>query len=61
MKQERSLSVYSTNSENDNGDTTEGLLMTFVKHTFSFVGGIIVTLLAMVAAIAVKLLFTAMR
>ena len=35
--------------------------MTFIKHTFSFVGGIAVTLLALIAAMIVKIIITAAR
>lgn len=35
--------------------------MAFVKHTFSFVGGIVVTLLALIAAMIIKIVVSAMR
>lgn len=59
MKPEQNLSVSCENLEPE--DTEESLLMTFVKHTFSFVGGIAVTLLALIAAMIVKIVVSALR
>ena len=59
MKPEQNLSVSCENLEPE--DTEESLLMAFVKHTFSFVGGIAVTLLALIAAMIVKIVVSALR
>lgn len=45
----------------DDENTEESLLMTFVKHTFSFMGGLAVAVLALIAAMIVKILISAMQ